>query len=121
MTQVFRGASPVVSAGAGMGMYGGAVAGDGKVFLRNKSACNGRQDGGMVKEKLKARFKVKRDPLPVYEPFLDGFCDLGFSLQCFLFFAFCLLACRAFWRSRKPGGVYPVHISPLLEQSRACP
>ena len=74
-----------------MGMYGGAIAGDGKVFLRNKSAFNGWQDGGMVKEKLKARLKVKRDILPAHEPFFDSFCDLGLSLLCFLFFAFGLV------------------------------
>lgn len=52
MPQGIRGAVPVVSARAGMGMYGSAVARNGKVFLWNEAACHERQDGGMVEELL---------------------------------------------------------------------
>lgn len=48
MAQVVRCAVPVVSVGAGMGMYGGAVPGDGKVLLRYETAFHGRQDGSVV-------------------------------------------------------------------------
>ena len=91
MAQVFRGAGPVVPTGAGVGVYGGAVTGDGKAFLRDKAAFDGWKDGGMVKEELQARLKVKRDIFPFQEPFFDRFRDFGSGLLCFLVFAFGLV------------------------------
>ena len=88
MAQVFRCAGPVMSAGAGMGMYGGTVTGDGKENPGDKAAFDGRKDGGMVKEKLQACLKVKRDIFPIQEPFFDSFRDFGFVLLRFLMFAF---------------------------------
>ena len=52
MAQVIGSAIPVVAAGAGMGMDGGAVAGNSKVFLRYEAAFHGRQDGHMIEEAL---------------------------------------------------------------------
>ena len=36
--------------GADMGMHGGAIAGDGKVFLWYEAAFHGRQDSDMIEE-----------------------------------------------------------------------
>ncbi len=88
MPQVIWRTIPVVPAGAGMDMHGGAVSGNGKVFPGYESAFQGRQDGHMIKELLQALFKVKRDILPGHQPFSDRFCDLWFCLLCFLPFPF---------------------------------
>ncbi len=78
----------MVAAWAGMGMYGGAVAGNGKVFLCYETACQGRQDGYMIEELLQAFLEVKRGILSVHEAFFDRFGDFGFHLLGFLFFLF---------------------------------
>ena len=52
MPQAVRRAIPVVPVGAGVGMYGGAVPGDGKALLWYEAAFHGRQDGHMVEELL---------------------------------------------------------------------
>ena len=78
MPQVFRCAVPVVSARGGMGMDGGAVSGNGKVFLWYEAAFQGRQNGRMIEEALQASLKVKRDIFPIHEAFFDGFGDFGF-------------------------------------------
>lgn len=72
-------------------MYGGAVAGNGKVFPWYEAAFHGRQDGYMIEELLQALLKVKGDILPVHEPFFDRFGDLWLCLLDFLFFSFGLI------------------------------
>ena len=49
-----RCAIPVVSARAGMGMHGGAVSGNGKMFSWYEAAFQGRQDSRMIEEALQA-------------------------------------------------------------------
>ena len=88
MAQAVRCAVPVMPVGAGVGMYGGAVAGDGKVPLWYEATFHGRQDGHVVEELLQALLKVERDILPGHEPFFDGFGDFLLCLLCFLVFAF---------------------------------
>ena len=61
MPQVIRCAVPVVAVGAGIGMYGGAVAGNGKVLLWYEAAFHGRKDGRMIEEPLQALLKVERN------------------------------------------------------------
>ena len=73
----------MVAAGAGMGMDGGAVAGNVKVLLRYEAAFHGRQDGDMIEGLLEELLKVKRDILPGHEPFFNRFGDLGLCLLCF--------------------------------------
>ena len=46
---------------AGMGVDGGAIAGNSKVLHRDKAAFDGREDGGMVKEELEELLEIKRD------------------------------------------------------------
>ena len=91
MPQVFWCAILVVPARAGMGMYGGAVTGNGKVLLWYEAALRGRQDGRMVEEPLQAFLEVKRDILPAHEPFFDRFGDFGLCLLSFLIFPFRLI------------------------------
>lgn len=78
MPQGIRGAVPVVSARAGMGMYGSAVARNSKVFLWDQAACNRRQDGGVVKKELETLFKVKRDVPAIQQACGNGFRDFRF-------------------------------------------
>ena len=91
MAQIFGCAIPVMSAGAGMGMNCGAVAGNGKVFLWHEPAFQGRQDGHMIKEALQTFLKVKRDVFSGHKPFFDHFSDLWFCFLCFLLFPFGLI------------------------------
>ncbi len=76
---------------AGMGVYGGAVSGNGKVFFRDEAGFHGRQDSHMIEEALQAFLKIKRDIHPAHEPFSDCLCDFGFCLLGFLFFTFRLV------------------------------
>lgn len=86
--QAVRRTVPVVAVGAGVGMHGGAVAGDGKVRLWYEATFQGRQDGRMAEKLLQALLKVERDILPGHEPFFDGFRDFLFCLLCFLVLSF---------------------------------
>lgn len=69
-------------------MYGGAIAGDGKVRLWYEAAFHGRQGDHMVEVLLQILLKVERDILPSHEPFFDGFRVLLFCLLCFLVLSF---------------------------------
>ena len=91
MPKAVRCAVPVMPVGAGVGMYGGAVARNSKVFLWYEAAFHGRQDGCMVEEPLQALLKVERDILPGHEPIFNGFSDLLFCLLCFQVFSFGLV------------------------------
>ena len=91
MAQVFRRAVPMVPAWGGMGVHGGAVAGNGKVFPGYEAAFHGRQDGHMVEKPLQELLKVKRNAFPVHESFLDGVGDFRLCLLCFLLFPFRLV------------------------------
>ena len=76
MPQVFRRILPVVSAGAGVGMNGSTVTGNGKVFLGDHAAPDGGKDGNPVKELLEAAFKMKRDISAVHDAGCEFFCNL---------------------------------------------
>lgn len=91
MPKVIGCADPVVSAWAGMGMYSGAVPGNGKVFHWDQAAFHGRQDSHKIEEALQTFLKVKRDIFPVHDPFFDRFGDFGLCLLGFLFFPFGLI------------------------------
>ena len=91
MPKVIGCADPVVSARAGMGMHGGAVPGNGKVFHWDQAAFHGRQDSHKIEEALQPPLKVKRDILPVHEAFFDCFSNFGLCFLCFLFFAIGLI------------------------------
>lgn len=60
MAEVIEKSVPVEAARGGMGVYGGAVARNGKVFPRYEAAGHGRQGGHLIE----ALLKVKWDILP---------------------------------------------------------
>lgn len=84
-------------------MDGGAVSGNGKVFLRYEAAFHGRQDGDKIEELLKELLKVKRDIISGHEPFSDSFGDFGLCFLGFLLFPFGL---SGFWLFREAGSSF---------------
>lgn len=71
----------VVATGAGMGMDGGAVAGDSEGAGRDNAVLQGRDDGGMIKKLLESGFKVKEDVLTIQKPLHDLFRDFSGRFQ----------------------------------------
>ena len=115
MAQGFGRAFPVVSAWAGVGVDGGTIAGNSKVLLWDQAAFDGRQDGSMVKEKLKPLFKIKRDVPGIHQAICNGHCNFGPVFLCFLLFAF-----RFFWLSAVPGG-RKESVAGVAVRFRCCP
>ncbi len=76
--QVFGSVLPMVPVWAGVGMHGGTVAGDGKLFFRDKTAFHGRDNSHAVKELLEMLFKVKRDIFSVQYTSGDLLCNFRF-------------------------------------------
>ena len=88
VAQSFGRVFPVVSARAGVGMDGSAIAGNSQVFLWDQAAFDGRENGGMVKEKLEPLLKMKRNVPAIHQAVGNEFCNFGLAFLRFLLFAF---------------------------------
>ena len=88
VAQSFGRVFPVVSARAGVGMDGSAIAGNSQVFLWDQAAFDGRENGGMVKEKLEPLLKMKRNVPAIHQAVGNEFCNFGLAFLRFLPFGF---------------------------------
>ena len=69
-------------------MDGSAIAGNSQVFLWDQAAFDGRENGGMVKEKLEPLLKMKRNVPAIHQAVGNEFCNFGLAFLRFLLFAF---------------------------------